>query len=68
MMSVLSTWDTPPTLQSTGSNYGGNEGHADALTRKVSIRAAGFKSKFYATPLMDIAYCSNDTDEIATYT
>ena len=40
-------------------------GHADALTRKVAIRAADFKSKFYAVPLMSIAHCINDKDAVA---
>ena len=40
-------------------------GHADALTRKVAIRAADFKSKFYAIPLMSISHCLNDKDSVA---
>ena len=43
----------------------GQSGHADALTRKVAIRAADFKSKFYAIPLMNIAHCLNDKDSVA---
>ena len=43
----------------------GQSGHADALTRKVAIRAADFKSKFYAIPLMNIAQCVNDKDSVA---